>query len=254
LEGKVALVCGASKGVGRTYALSLAAAGARVVAAARSVASASPDRPEAGSLAEVAATARAMGEEVLALGCDISNEDEIARLVGETVANFGRLDILVNNAVRYIAQTEVFAWTRDNWDSALGVNLRAPYVLAREAAPHMISQGAGSIINITSLAAAPTELGTRRHGAGIVYAVSKAALDRLTTYLAEELRPHNVAVNAISPGDVEARQSAGGHPEPEIHGAPIVYLAQQTASTLTSQILHTDTFRKTWGPATPVGV
>jgi NAD(P)-dependent dehydrogenase (short-subunit alcohol dehydrogenase family) len=125
----------------------------------------------------------------------------------------------------------------------------------------MIRQGSGSIVNLTSKAAGATTRGTPGHDDLLAYAVTKAALNRLTTFLAEELAPHGIAVNAMSPGAVltdtwaavdpeavaEAKASGWGKPPtPEVMGPPLLHLAQQTAATLTGRILHHDEFGTSW--------
>jgi NAD(P)-dependent dehydrogenase (short-subunit alcohol dehydrogenase family) len=263
LAGKVAIVTGASKGIGRAYALALVQAGATVVATARVLGAAQEDLPEH-TLAGLVASARQeqVAGRMVAVACDLEVEDDIVRVVDEVVANLETVDILVNNAGLY-PHHDPLAVTVEEWDHILRVNVRAPYLTIRQVAPHMIRQGRGSIINITSRSAGFTD---REHDRGahdglFVYGVSKAALNRLTTYFAEELRPSGVAVNALSPGGVltdtwrqvapadfeAARLSGKGkQPVPEVLGPALLYLARQTAATMTGQILHTDAFGTTW--------
>jgi NAD(P)-dependent dehydrogenase (short-subunit alcohol dehydrogenase family) len=263
LAGKVAIVTGASKGIGRAYALALAQAGATVVATARMLGAAQEDVPEH-TLAGLVASARQgqLAGRVVAAACDLEVEDDIVRMVDQALANFGTVDVLVNNAGLY-PHHDPLAVTVEEWDQIMRVNVRAPYLTIRQVAPHMIQQGRGSIINVTSRSAGFThrERDRAAHDGLFVYGVSKAALNRLTTYFAEELRPHSVAVNALSPGGVltdmwrqvapadfeAARLSGKGkQPVPEVMGPALLYLAGQTAATMTGQILHTDTFGTTW--------
>jgi len=252
LKDKVAIVSGASKGLGRAYALALAEAGAQVVALARSV-EGDPSKP--GSLAELVATGRAMGGKITAFGCDITNEASIVQAVQETIANFGAVDVLVNNAVWQGRGFKVLEAPLDDWENTMRVNVRGPYVFMRELVPQMIERGGGSIINITSASAGRTEPGTGMHDGLLIYGVSKAALERLTTYFAAHYRGRGVAVNAISPGHVfNYMQASGREPDRAYWGAPIVHLAQQRpAEGLTGEILHTYTYGRSWGPkpATP---
>jgi NAD(P)-dependent dehydrogenase (short-subunit alcohol dehydrogenase family) len=263
LAGRVAIVTGASKGIGRAYAFALAQAGALVVATARTLGESKEDEAEQ-TLAGLVASAREAGipGQIWAQSCDLEREDDIVRIVDHAVANFGTVDIVVNNAGLYPHQ-DSFAVTVPEWDQIMAVNVRAPYLVIRQAAPHMMQRGRGSIINITSRVARFTDRVQDRaaHQDLFVYAVSKAALDRLTTYFSEELRPFGVAVNGLSPGCVltdtwkrvapddfeAARQSGDGkQPLPEVMGPAVLYLAQQTAETMTGQILHTDTFGTAW--------
>jgi len=237
LEGRVALVVGASQGIGRAYAAALANAGAKVVGAARTIA----------------------GGDMLAMGCDVEREADVIRLIQQCIGNFGQIDILVNVAALY-PRLDALSVTTDDWDRSMNVNVRGPYLVLREALPHMIARGSGSVVNITSRSARYTERDHPAHRRLMVYAVTKAALDRLTTWFAEEMRPHGIAINALSPGgvltdgwrreapdDYAAAAKAGAKlPLPETVGPALVFLAHQTAQTLTGQILHTDDFGKTW--------
>jgi len=259
LKGKVAIVTGASAGTGRAYALALAGAGATVVAVARTLGHF--DGPAArNTLAEVVQAGASLPGRISAQVCDLEVEADIARMTEQTIARFGRIDVLVNNAGIY-PHHPTFSMTTEQWDQSMRVNVRAPYLTIRHAAPHMIRQRSGSIINLTSAVAGFTPKGHPGHEELLVYGVSKAALNRLTTFMAEELKSYGIAVNAISPGAVltdtwsavdpvaaaEARASGWGKPPtPEVMGPAILYLAQQTAETLTGRILHTDEFRKGW--------
>jgi NAD(P)-dependent dehydrogenase (short-subunit alcohol dehydrogenase family) len=261
LKGKVALVTGGSQGAGRAYVLALAREGARVVAIARTLSR--PGEPHApGTLGGIVHEARNEGHEVLGLACDLEREEDINRVVEQVVANYGRIDVLVNNAGIF-THHDGLAMTTAEWDRTMNINVRGAWLVLRAVAPHMIRQRAGSIVSLTSLAAISSERGSQGHVDLSVYAVSKAALNRMTTWFAEELKPWGIAVNAISPGAAltdswkridpaafEATRSSGkgNEPTPEVLGPPVVYLAQQSAAALTGQILHTNTFGKSWGP------
>ncbi len=252
LQGKVAVVVGGSAGVGRAYVLALAQAGATVVAAARSMGALDGEPPARRTLAEVLQASQGLPGTVRAQVCDVESEADIARLIEETVANFGRIDLLVNNAAD-LSYFKTFAITPDQWDRMMRINVHAPYLTIRHVAPHMIRQGSGSIVNITSGSAAPTKAGAVGHEGLGLYAISKAALNRLTTFMSEELRAHGIAVNAISPGWVDSNAHTAAEARPprkpataEVLGPPILFLARQTAETMTGQILHTDEFGKSW--------
>lgn len=246
LAGKVAIVSGASRGLGRAYALALAAAGARVMATARS-ADGDPGTP--GSLAELVATAGAAGGTVAACRCDVGDPADIAAAVAQTVEMFGGLDILVNNAVAPIHKLDFLAVDDVEWDAVFAINVKAPFRFMREAIPHMAARKGGAIVNITSAAAQPTVPGSGAHGFP-AYGVSKAALDRLTTYFAAECAAMNIAVNAVSPGFVAYVTDRGREPDPVFWGDPLVHLAAQRPADggLTGQILHTYQFGRSWGP------
>jgi NAD(P)-dependent dehydrogenase (short-subunit alcohol dehydrogenase family) len=260
LRGKVALVVGASRGVGLAYSLALSRAGVRVAAAARTVAPPTGEAQAAGGLAGLVATAADEGGEVVAVRCDVEHEDDVIRLVDQTLATFGRIDIVVNNAGVY-PHFDALQVPLDQWNRIMRVNLTGPYLVIRHAAPHMAARRSGSIINITSRSARATRRGTPAHTGLLTYGVSKAALDRLTTFLAAELYPFGIAVNALSPGGVltetwrqvapedfasAERAGTAKAPLPELLGPALLYLAGQSAQTMTGKILHTDEFGKSW--------
>ena len=253
LDGKVAVVIGGSAGIGRAYAWALAGAGATVIAAARSLGKAAA--PERNTLADVVARSRDFGGRVYAQHCDVEREDDIERTIEQTVINFGRIDVLVNNAVLMPMFPALDAPT-DVWDRMMRINLRGPYLACRQAARHMIRQKAGSIINITAKAGDLNRWTPYPNDPTLVYATTKAALNRVTVALADELKPHGIAVNALSPGVVATDtalaatpnlRKLGGKPDTaEVLGPALLYLAQQTAATLTGQILYTDEFGTAW--------
>jgi NAD(P)-dependent dehydrogenase (short-subunit alcohol dehydrogenase family) len=254
LDGKVAIVTGASAGIGRAYALALAGEGATVVALARTEGDATA--PTRNSLAEVVAAASGLPGRVVGRRCDVANESDLPEAVDGVAAEFGRIDILVNNA-GLMWRFDPLAISTADWDAVIRVNLRAPYLAIRAAAPHMIRQGSGSIINITAKAAQFIPKGERASDGTLVYAVSKAGLDRMSFFMAEELREHGIAVNALSPGIVLTDTALAGRsaaslagigkpPTAEVLGPALLYLARQSAATFTGQILHTDEFGKSW--------
>jgi NAD(P)-dependent dehydrogenase (short-subunit alcohol dehydrogenase family) len=261
LEGRVVLVVGASQGSGRAYVLALARAGAQVVAAARTLSK--PGEPDSTSTLEgIARQAAREGHSVDVIACDVERDTDVRDMVGQIVARYGRIDAAVVSAGIY-PRHNALAISPEEWDHTMHVNVRGPYFVIREVAPHMIKQGAGSITVLTSKSAEPSEHGSPPHVNLLLYGVSKAAVNRLTTWFAAELGPHGIAVNAISPGaaltdnwrridpdqyEEFVRAGTGNPATPEVLGPPIVYLAKQSAATLTGQILHTNTFGTSWGP------
>jgi NAD(P)-dependent dehydrogenase (short-subunit alcohol dehydrogenase family) len=246
--------------LGRCYALVLAKAGATVVALARSM---GDDPGQIGTLAEVEATARKAGHHLTAYRCDLSHEEEIEQVLDDVVSTFGGIDAVVNNAVAKQERMDCLTVPRDIWEDQMRINVRAPYVLIVRSAPHMIARGGGSIINITSLSGGTTGKGGGAHQGLVHYGVSKAALNRLTTYFAAEFADVNIAVNGLSPGDaasylamVNGIGAEGGDKhvvtgkqlDEAFWGNPIVYLAGARPSAVTGQILHTYTFGESWGP------
>ena len=177
--GKVVVVTGASKGLGRAMALGFAEAGADVVVASRKV-----DACE-----EVAAEIRALGRRALAIGCHVGDWQQCAALIDTTVAELGRIDVLVNNAGIAPVPPSLLEVTEDLFDKTIAVNLRGPLRLTALAAEHMPS--GGSIINISSKASLHPTAFT------MVYAPAKAGLNALTKAAANELGPRGIRVNAI---------------------------------------------------------
>ena len=254
LDGRVAIVTGASAGIGRAYALALAAAGATVVAAARRLGGGDHEAPDANTLSTVVKASQSLAGRVHAHVCDMESEADIVGLIEHTAVNFGRIDVLVNNAA-ILGKLDTFNISGEMFDRYMVTNVRGPYVAIRQAAPHMMRQRSGSIINIT---AAVGNLTPKTNFPGfLVYGVSKAGLNRLSYYMAAELKPHNIAVNCLSPGVVASESALKANPQvattgthkpatPEVLGPALVYLAAQTAEGLTGQWLHTDEFQKTW--------
>lgn len=191
LEGKVAIVTGSSRGIGRAVALALAGEGAYVVVAARTT-EATRDHP--GSIYETAAKIAEMGERALPIRVDITSEADVDALVKRVVEELGSVHLLVNNAGLVEVQGSFLETSLERWERMLRVNLTGQFLCAQAVVPQMIGQGGGCIINISSGAA------TRTAGTSLAYGVSKAALDRLTLGLAEELRPYNISVISVHPG------------------------------------------------------
>ncbi|MEE9285654.1 MAG: SDR family oxidoreductase [Dehalococcoidia bacterium] len=251
LEGKVAVVIGASRGCGKYFAMGLAKAGAAVAVAARTV----EPGPLPGTVHETAEEIRRQGGKALPVRCDAADPADLHRAIGEAVFRFGRIDILVYNAAIY-TRRPFLNITPEHFDGYFHVNVRAPLIAAQAAVPHMVQQGGGSIINITSASSTKT---TMPHLA--LYAITKAALDRLTTWLAQEYRRQNIAVNSLSPGPVITEALEQEMPEDydwqeerygwkpattEYLGPPIVHLAQQDATGITGQVLRVPDYGKSW--------
>lgn len=245
LSGKVAIVSGASRGVGRAYALALAQAGAQVIALARSV---EGDPQVQGTLAELVATARDDGLEIAPLSCDLGDETSIAEVVQSVIARFGRIDVLLNNAIWPIRGFDLLDVPLEEWDETWRINIRGTYAMTRDVIRHMLTADGGSVINMTTASAQASQPGAATHGFP-AYSITKAALERMTTYFATELADRGIAVNAISPGNVASYMARGRDPELRFWGEPIVHLARQRpADGITGQILHTYDYGRGWGP------
>lgn len=189
LEGRVALVTGSSRGIGRAIALGLAEAGADVVITSRSIA----------DLTQVAEEIRATGRKALAIEGNLPNSDDINRLINGTLKEFGKIDILVNNAGIYEggAAEDV---SEQEWDSILDVNLKGVFLCCQAAGKKMIEQKRGKIINIASISGSIAN-------ATPPYCASKAGVILLTRALAVEWAKYGINVNAISPGSILTRMS-----------------------------------------------
>jgi gluconate 5-dehydrogenase len=242
LEGKVAVVTGSSRGIGRAIAEGLARAGASVTLNGRN--------PEA--VHSVAGAISPFGTRILPVTADVSKSADVEHLINTTVDTFGRLDILVNSAgiSPYFKPAETM--TETEWDEVLAINLKGVFLCCQAAGRVMIRQKSGRIINISSIAgqvALPRLL---------AYCAAKGAVNQLTRVLAVEWAPYHILVNAISPGYVDTDLTKGLRENPkrrealirqiplgrlgtpdEIAGAAI-YLASDAASYVTGQTLGID--------------
>ncbi|MFF0516861.1 SDR family NAD(P)-dependent oxidoreductase [Streptomyces sp. NPDC004250] len=184
LKGKVAVVTGGGRGLGRTFAHALGAQGARVVVASRRTA----------DLEGVVAEADALGYEAWARPTDVTSESEVESLIAEAAAHFGRLDILVNNS-GVVATRSLVDTTAEEWDTVMATNLRGTFLAVRAMGRHLISEGhGGKIINIAS------NFGIKGIPNHTAYSSSKAGVIGLTRSLAVEWARHNIQVNALAPG------------------------------------------------------
>jgi NAD(P)-dependent dehydrogenase (short-subunit alcohol dehydrogenase family) len=250
LQGKVVIVSGASRGIGRGLAVGLAGAGAKVVCAARTTADHPSELP--GTVDEAAADIRAQGGDALAVRCDIGNPDDITALVDATLAAYGRLDVLVNNAMAptrgHFADT-----TEEMWDESMRINVRSLFLTAKAVVGPMSANGSGSIINISSGAADPYIAGMPP--GYLTYSVAKAALERFSTALAIELAPMGIAVNALRPGAVKTEMTVHelgedydwtGWKTPEAVVPAVVYLAEQDGNGFTGKIVDSTQYGLVW--------
>jgi 3-oxoacyl-[acyl-carrier protein] reductase len=185
LDGKVALITGASRGIGLAIAASLAGMGARLSLCAR----------DAGKLEQASSELQRDGGSVVAIPADVRKTSEITSLVRKTEESLGPVEILVNNAgIGYFAPIQEASET--DWDAILDTNLKAVFLLTKAVAPGMIARRGGHIVNIASLA------GKNSFAGGGIYCASKWGLLGLTGCLAEDLRPFGIRVSAVCPGSV----------------------------------------------------
>jgi dehydrogenase/reductase SDR family protein 4 len=240
LAGKVALVTGGSRGIGRAIALTFAEAGADVVVSARKL-------PE---LEEVAKEIKTKGRKALAVASHVAKPEDSKNLIEKVKSEFGRLDILVNNAgtnpyLGPLIDAEEWAW-----DVTMNVNLKGPFLLGQMAARIMREQGGGNIINTSSAA------GLRASNLNI-YSITKAALIMLTQVMAKEWGQYNIRVNAVAPGVIQTRLSEmlwkGPAGEAAVRGIPLgrlgvpddvaglaLFLASDAASYITGEVILVD--------------
>ena len=241
LAGQVAVVTGASRGIGHDLVVALASAGALVVAAVRSA------RDVDDLLGEV----RTAGGSAVALEADLSDVDSIRRAVLRIVAETGRIDILVNNA-GIGANHDALDVTESDWDSMMDVNLKGLFFVTQAVARPMIDRGYGRIVSLSSQAGL---VGIRRHA---VYSASKGGVNMLTRVLALEWAPHGITVNAIAPTFIRTPGTAERLDDPEFAAdvlsripvgrfgttadvaAAVLYLASPAAGLVTGTVLPLD--------------
>jgi len=240
LENKVAIITGGSRGIGEAIAQAYAEAGAQVVVASRKLDNVQP----------VADAIVAAGGQALAVACHTGDRAQVSALVEQTVATFGTVDIVVNNAATNPHFGPLLEATEEQWDKTLQVNVKGYFWLCQVAAPLMLERGSGKMINITSVAGLTP-------GAGMgVYSTSKAAVIMLTQSLAQELGPRGVQVNAIAPGVIKTKFStalwsnpklvagverrAGRIGEPEDVAGAALFLASSASNYVNGSVLVVD--------------
>jgi NAD(P)-dependent dehydrogenase (short-subunit alcohol dehydrogenase family) len=241
LQGKVAIVTGGGRGIGRAIALGLAQSGASVVVTSRT-------QKEIEGVAE---EIRKTGGKALAVVTDLTVNEQLENLVNATVKEFGRIDILVNNAARSFLRS-LMDLREDGWDKVFNTNVKAVWLLSRLVARRMIEQKSGRIINITTVGAEKPEPGMAAYGC------SKAALKMLTRCMAREWAQHGILVNAVGPtltrtefsepiwsNPEVARHVAAAIPlgrlaEPEEMVGSVLFLASDAAQFITGHSIYVD--------------
>ncbi|HEV2091917.1 MAG TPA: SDR family NAD(P)-dependent oxidoreductase [Rubrobacter sp.] len=235
LQGKVALITGASQGLGRALALAYAKEGASLVVNSRSEESIRPVAEEVGGL----------GAEVLAVAADVSKGEDARRLVEEAAGRFGGIDVLVNNAGLLGPRVAIEDYPEEEWRRVIDANLTGPYLVSKAAVPHL-REGA-SIINVVSGVSIE---GRAEWGA---YSVSKFGVEGLSQILAAELEGRGVRSNAVDPGGMRTEMRAAAYPEedpqtritPEENTAVFVYLASDESRGVTGRRFKAQEFGRT---------
>ena len=246
MKGMVAIVTGASRGLGRAIAKEYAQEGASVVVSARPV---SPTGLQ-GTIVETAEDIEAAGGTAFPLPCDVSDQVQVEEMVRKVMDRYGKIDVLVNNAGIMIVGESFLDIDPDRFDQLMAANVRGPFLTCKFVAPIMMEQRHGSIINIGS------RMGVEHGAQTAVYGASKAALHMFSFCLADELREYNIAVNVLSPGSLRSEGSAAipwaqgnwhERVEPALAGPSAVWLALQDACSFTGRLVLRSEFGKTWG-------
>jgi 3-oxoacyl-[acyl-carrier protein] reductase len=240
LQGKAALVTGASRGIGREIALELARQGANVAV--------NYAGSEAKAL-EVVEEIKAMGQDAIAIQCDVSNSESVAEMVKTTIDTFGKLDILVNNA-GITKDNLLMRMKDDEWDAVINTNLKGVFLCTKAVTRQMMKQRSGRIINISSI------VGTIGNPGQANYVAAKAGVMGLTKTAAKELSSRGITVNSVAPGFIttdmtdkltdEIKQAMlsqiplGQFGEPRDIANVVVFLASEEGRYMTGQTLHVD--------------
>jgi citronellol/citronellal dehydrogenase len=245
LRERVAVITGASRGIGRALALGLAKAGCRVVIAAKSITS---TEKLPGSIFTVAAEVEALGAQALPIQVDVRDAEQIENMAAKTLERFGRIDLLVNNAGA-LHWSSLLDTPAKRFDLVMSVNARAAFLCCRAVLPAMIRQRWGHIVNMSP----PLDLSMVP--GRIAYAISKLGMTLLSIGLAEEVRPHNIAVNSLWPVTIIESQASINHAlgKPEMWRKPdilvdcVLRLAQKEPAEMSGQALLDEDFLRVEG-------
>ena len=221
LKDKVALITGASRGIGRAMAVGFAGEGANLVLCAR----------HGDGAQKLADEIQQTGRQALAVQADVSSESDVQTLVDRAIERFGRIDVLHNNA-GILLQHSIVEHPVDTWDETMAINIRGTFLCCRAVLPHMTAQGYGRIINMTSIL---SDLCIPGYGS---YAVSKAAVNAMTRTLAKEFSGRDILINGQHPGNITTEMNPSGTHPPD-HAVPTaIYLASLPADGPTGRFFY----------------
>jgi 3-oxoacyl-[acyl-carrier protein] reductase len=221
LKDKVALITGGARGIGKAVALAYAREGARLAICARTES----------EINETVQEIQKLKADAQGWPCDVSIEESVKDFVGAIIKEFGRIDVLVNNAGVMTRPVPITELEVKKWDYTIAVNLRGPFLITKSVLPVMIKQKSGSIINVSSM------VGRGAYANFIAYATSKWGLEGFTQTLAAEARSSNIRVNSVEPGYVATRLTGYNGSEPESVTDVFVYLASDEANGMTGKML-----------------
>jgi NAD(P)-dependent dehydrogenase (short-subunit alcohol dehydrogenase family) len=245
LKDKIAIITGASRGIGRAISRAFGEAGADLVVSSRN------KRPP--ELEKVAEEVRSLDRKALAIPAHVGKREDVENLVRKALQEFGRIDILVNNAGANPILSTMVDLEEEAFEKVLEVNLKGAFLMSQAVAREMIKQGGGRIINMSSISG----LRARADRTG-AYCISKAALNMMTQVMARELAPHNILVNAIAPGSIKTDFSRVNWTDPERKAQRIreielrrfgepeevvgiaLFLASEASSFVTGEIIRVD--------------
>ena len=237
LTGQVAIVTGASRGIGRSLALAMARRGAAIVGTARSL---EASAGEGGTLAGMVDEVLSIGGRAIGVPAQIIDPVGSETVVARAVEEFGRIDILVNNAGIFPHVT-IADMTPEGWQEIVDINVNAVFFMCHYTLPVMMGQRLGRIVNVTSY------LGTYYHPTHVAYSATKAAVDRLSMNLAQEVAEHDILVNALAPGLTATDMTEGKGDRVEALEEPFLWLLTEESAGFTGNIARRDEFGKTWG-------
>jgi 3-oxoacyl-[acyl-carrier protein] reductase len=228
LKGKVAMITGGGRGIGKAVATAYAHAGASLALCART-----PNE-----LDQTVAELRKIGVEVEGWPCDVSLEEPVKEFIAAARKKYGRIDVLVNNAGVMTRPAPITQIDARKWDYTMAVNLRGPFLVTQAVLPIMIEQKSGSIINVSSM------IGRGAYANFIAYATSKWGLEGFTQTLAAEARSSSIRVNSVEPGYVATKLTGYSGSRPESVTDVFVYLASDESIGVTGKMLSSSGWKQ----------